>query len=92
MTHEHLRKLEMIFREKFDEIIRPRMGAPEERALQAGFDEWNRWLRSNRIHSRHYADNRKYEGFVQVYDPTGFKILFVPLELAEKSLALGFLP
>lgn len=92
MTACHIQKLERIFRDKFDETIMPRTGMPEDKCLQAGFAEWNRWLRDNRIHSRHYADNQTYEGFVQVWDPTGFQLLFVPLEIADKALALGFLP
>lgn len=92
MNAYHLEKIERLFRARFDDIVRPRMGIPEDMALQAGFDDWNRWIRANRIHSRHYADNQKHEGFVQIHDPTGFKALLVPIDLAEKALALDCLP
>lgn len=92
MIDPRLEKLEKMFREKFDEVLEPLAVPLDDRALQAGFAEWNRWLMDNRIHSRHYADNQRYEGFVQVWDPTGFQLLFVPLEIADKALALGFLP
>jgi hypothetical protein len=92
MDYHHRLKVERIFRAKFDDTVGPRMGIPQDVALQSGLDEWNRWLRDNRIHSRHYADNQIYDGLVQIYDPTGFKILFVPIDLAQKALVLGSLP
>lgn len=87
-------KLEKIFRRRFDEVLKPRMGMPEDRALQAGFDEWNRWLRDNDIETRLFDDHRGYDpsSRVRIYDPTGFKVLFVPVDLAEKALFLGGLP
>lgn len=94
MTTSHSERLERIFRERFDEVIRPRAGTPEDRQLQAGFDEWFRWLVANGVKVRPFDTIYKHdpERLVRIKDPTGFRILFVPVELAERALILEFLP
>lgn len=94
MTTTHIEKLERAFRDRFDEVIRPQAGAPEVRALQSGFDAWFRWLEANRVKVRPFDTIYRHdpERLVRIKDPTGFRMLFVPVDLAERALALGFLP
>lgn len=94
MTDAHINKLQKIFRRRFDDIMAARMGVKEDGALQAGFDEWGRWLERNKIKVRLFDTTHRHDPkkFVRIYDATGFRFLYVPLELAEKALLLGGLP